>query len=88
MDSISPHELRNNTAEILRRAGAGELIQITDNGRVVATIGPPIESVLDELIRRGQARPAVKPLSSLRQIKPVKSKRSSAEIIDDARGRW
>lgn len=64
MDKIFHRELRNNSGEILRRAEAGELIQITNNGRVVATIGPPVESVLDELISRGQARRAVKPLSS------------------------
>lgn len=88
MKTITHREMRNNSGEILRRVEAGETIQVTNRGRVVATIGPPAESVLEELIRRGQAQPATKPLSSLRQIKRVKSERSTAEIIADARGRW
>jgi prevent-host-death family protein len=38
--TIPQKELRNNVAEVLRRAEAGEEITITVAGRPVATLGP------------------------------------------------
>jgi prevent-host-death family protein len=40
MTTIPQKELRNNVAEILRRAEAGEEITITVAGRPVAQLGP------------------------------------------------
>lgn len=40
---IPQRELRNHTAEVLRRAEQGERVEITVNGRPVAELGP-IES--------------------------------------------
>lgn len=40
MATIPQKELRNNVAEVLRRAEAGEAITITVAGRVVAQLGP------------------------------------------------
>lgn len=41
MASVASRELRNHTAEVLRRAQAGERIAVTVHGAVVAEIGPP-----------------------------------------------
>jgi prevent-host-death family protein len=41
--SIPQRELRNHTAEVLRRAERGERLEITVNGHPVAELGP-IES--------------------------------------------
>ena len=40
MATIPQKELRNNVAEVLRRAEAGEELTITVSGRPVATLGP------------------------------------------------
>lgn len=40
VSEVASRELRNHTAEVLRRAGAGENITITVNGRPVAQLGP------------------------------------------------
>jgi prevent-host-death family protein len=40
MAVIPQKELRNNVAEVLRRAEAGEELTITVSGRPVATLGP------------------------------------------------
>jgi prevent-host-death family protein len=40
MARISEKELRNNVAEVLRRAKAGEELTITVSGRPVASLGP------------------------------------------------
>jgi prevent-host-death family protein len=37
---VTSRELRNNTAGVLRRAAAGESVQITVNGEPVAELGP------------------------------------------------
>ena len=40
METIQQKELRNNVAEVLRRAEAGEQFTITVAGRPVAQLGP------------------------------------------------
>ena len=93
MTSITHRELRNNSAEILRRVEAGETLQVTNNGSPAAVIGPAIGSTLDLLIARGQARPARSDATTLERIRKRlaqqdKPSRSSAEIIEDLRGNW
>lgn len=46
MTRVASRELRNDTAGVLRRAAAGEPIEITVNGEAVAELGP---------LRRGQS---------------------------------
>ena len=58
MDRLGIRELRNATAAAVRRAGTGERIVITVDGRPIAQLGPldpgPAAPVtLDDLIARG-----------------------------------
>lgn len=57
MDRLGIRELRNHTATAVRRAGAGERIVITVDGRPVAQLGPiePIDAAptLEDLAARG-----------------------------------
>lgn len=57
MDRLGIRELRNHTAAAVRRAGAGERIVITVDGRPVAQLGPlePVgpEPTLEDLAARG-----------------------------------
>ncbi len=83
-----PHrELRNNSGEVIRRAQAGELLVITNNGEPVADLGPHSETPLESMRRRGKTIPAKASLADLKMPTRVLS-RSSAEIVDDLRGPW
>lgn len=88
MRSVTHREMRNNSGEILRAVAAGESVQVTNNGQVAAIISPPSGDSLTELVARGQARPARKPLASLQAVRRGKASRTSAEIVTDSRGRW
>ncbi len=88
MRSVTHREMRNNSGEILRAVAAGESVQVTNNGQVAAVISPPWGGSLSELVARGQARPALKPLSTLGAVRRRKASRPSAEIVTDSRGRW
>lgn len=80
--------MRNNSAEILRAVAAGEVVQVTNHGRVAAVISPPNQRALARLVADGQARPARQPISQLSAINRRASVLTSAELIDDVRGRW
>ncbi len=88
MRTVTHREMRNNSGEILRAVAAGETVQVTNNGQVAAVISPPTGELLDRLIAQGQARPARRHLADLGTIRRRQSTRTSAEIVDDVRGRW
>lgn len=80
--------MRNNSGEILHEVAAGGTVQVTNHGRLVARIVPPDTDPLADLVARGQARPALRPLASLRGIVRRRSATGSDAIVADARGRW
>lgn len=41
MDSVASRDLRNHTADVLRRVAGGEVVAVTVHGEVVAEIHPP-----------------------------------------------
>lgn len=87
MTTISHRELRNNSAEILRRVAAGETFDVTNHGVVVAELGPPKQlSELDRLRALGQVRTATTPRSAVFDIEPVAADVTTQEMIDDLRG--
>ncbi|GAB3042631.1 hypothetical protein GCM10027079_03540 [Sediminivirga luteola] len=61
---------------------------MTDNNRPVARIAPVGGTVLHDLIARGQARPARSGLAALRSLRRAQADRTTATIIEDARGQW
>lgn len=82
METITHREMRNSSAEVLRRVAAGETLQISNNGRPTALLVPVRNPTLDDLIERGQARAARgQPGSGLRSIKRATSTMTTAEII-------
>ena len=88
METVTHREMRNRSGEILRRVAAGESILVNNNGRASALIVPVGGSVLDGLVARGEARPALSSLEELRSIARTTSSKTSSELIDDSRGRW
>lgn len=88
METITHREMRNRSAEVLRRVEAGESLRVSNNGRPAALIVPVDHDAIDAAIASGEARPARADLMTLRTIHRVAAARSSGEIIKDARGRW
>lgn len=88
MRTVTHREMRNSSGEILRAVAAGETVQVTNNGQVAAMISPPVGDPLDRLRAQGQARPARRPLADLSTVRRRKAKRTSAELVAEARGRW
>jgi prevent-host-death family protein len=87
VDEITHRQLRNESAEVLRRVAAGETILVTNRGQAAAVIGPPPGGVLSILAAQGQLREAVDSPAGLRSIKRRKSNTTTAEIVADVRGR-
>lgn len=50
-------ELRQHASRYLARAAAGETVQITDRGRPVARLVPPVAGSWDGLIASGRVLP-------------------------------
>lgn len=88
METVTHREMRNHSGEILRRVDAGESIRVTNNGRVAAVIVPPAADALADLAQRGQLRPALRDVASLRTIRRRTARRTSQQIVDESRGRW
>jgi prevent-host-death family protein len=88
MKVITHRELRNDSARILREVQAGETMQITNHGEVVALLVPAPADTRERLIRAGELRPAAaRPdfRSITRVTLPVGSP-STQEVLDDLRG--
>jgi prevent-host-death family protein len=88
MDRIGIRELRQNASEYVRRAEAGETIEVTDRGRPVARLSPlpKGETLIDRLIAEGKMTPATRKLRDLPPpLPPIPGARPLSEIIDEMR---
>ena len=61
MTSVGLRQLKNNLSEYVRRAANGELVQVTDRGKVIAELRPPDHGQIDypllrEAVGRGSVR--------------------------------
>jgi prevent-host-death family protein len=64
VERVGIRELRTNVAAVVRRAGAGERIVVTVDGKPVAQLGPldaPAAATLDDLVAAGLAVPPGRP---------------------------
>ncbi len=81
MERIPHRDLRNQSAEILRRVEAGESFELTNHGKVVAVLRPP---TADDLWETEIVKPATA-TDPWTQIKRHKVSRPSQEILDELR---
>ena len=81
MATITHRELRNNSADVLRRVAAGEAMEVTNHGVVVAYLSPTATPVLPFPVSRPARRSG-----GWSALPKVALKRSVSEIIDDERG--
>lgn len=75
---VAIRELKAKLSAYLQRASAGELITVTDRGRPVAILGPPIGRVdLKGAAEEGWLTPATKT-----GLQPVRRRRATRSILD------
>ena len=82
-------DLKNRLSEFLRRVADGERITVTDRGRPVAIISPPVEAPEDEalraMVREGLAKWAGGKPPSPRWRPKIRGKPISATVIEGRR---
>lgn len=80
MTTITHRELRNNSADVLRRVAAGEAMEVTNHGVVVAYLSPTATPALPFPVSRPARRSG-----GWSALPKVALGRSVSEIIDDER---
>ena len=94
MNAVGIRELKNRLSHYVRRAKAGESIQISSHGEVVAELRPILPEQdqkapfgLQELVRRGAARKIVRnDPSRYRTHERVLAGTTAQELLDWTRG--
>lgn len=73
MERIGIRELRQHASRYLARVRAGETVEVTDRGELVALLVPPPRSrtARDRLIAVGKLIPATSPTGRIRSSRPV-----------------
>ena len=56
MDSVSQREMRNSSADLLRRVAQGESVMVTNNGVPAAVIVPVTAGVRERLLASGRLK--------------------------------
>ncbi len=81
---VAVRELKAKLSAYLQRAAAGELITVTDRGRPVAVLGPPINAVdLDAAAAAGWLTRASR--KGLRPIRRFEAARPVQDALDEDR---
>jgi len=73
MERIGVRELRQNASRYLALVKAGETVEVTVRGELVALLAPPSgsRSARDRLVAAGKLLPATGPTGRLRSPRPV-----------------
>jgi len=87
MASVGIRALQQNASEVVRRAAAGETIDITDRGRLVARMVPISGGSIADLIASGQAQPAKRRIADVvAEYPPLEGDGPPlSEILDEMR---
>lgn len=80
-ERVGVRALQQHASETLRRASAGEVIEVTDRGRPIAKLVPIRGSGLAHLVDLGVARPARRPLASLPDPLPDENRPSLTALL-------
>lgn len=90
MERIGVRELRQNASRYLALVKAGETVEVTERGRLVALLAPPggSRSTRDQLVAAGRLIPSTSPTGRLRSPHPVRiddGEPSNQELLDAER---
>lgn len=85
-DQVGIRALQQNASEVVKRAAAGEVVDITERGRLVARIVPAGAGGFADLCAAGlirQADPTVGKLPTPKRV--AKGQPTAAEVLDRLR---
>jgi prevent-host-death family protein len=88
MIRIGIRELRQNASRYLQRVKAGETIEITERGKLIAVVSPPSkgQTLRERLIAEGKLIPAEKPFWPLPKRVPLTGDGPSlSEVLQELR---
>ena len=85
-DQIGVRELRENLAAVLKRVEAGEVIQVTRDGKGIAIIAPHrVDDHWQYLVDTGRVILPTRPMVFPERL-PSKTGRNTEDIINEDRG--
>lgn len=86
MHRIGVRELRQNASRYLARVKAGETVEVTERGQLVALLTPPGEARTsrDRLVAAGRLIPAAHPRATLPTPVPHRPGEPTSEELLDA----
>ena len=84
---IGVRELRQNASRYLALVKAGETVEVTERGELVAVLTPPSPAVTarERLIAEGRLIPATAPFRFPARITPPSGAPSAAQALDEQR---
>lgn len=87
MERIGVRELRQHASRYLARVKAGESVEVTERGRLVALLVPPTaaSTTRDRLVASGRLIPASRPLAIPRRVPPPPGAPRTEAALDDLR---
>jgi prevent-host-death family protein len=87
MERIGVRELRQHASRYLDRVKAGETVEVTERGRLVALLVPPHPSSgpRDDMIAAGLLVPATRPFQPPRRVSVLPGVPDTGAILDDLR---
>jgi prevent-host-death family protein len=87
MERIGVRELRQHATRYLSKVKAGETVEVTERGQLVALLVPPSPgaSARERLIASGQLVPAARPFQLPRRTPASPTAPDSSEVLDDLR---
>ncbi|WP_324651637.1 type II toxin-antitoxin system prevent-host-death family antitoxin [Georgenia sp. H159] len=88
MSRIGVRELRQHASRYLAQVKAGETVEVTERGRLIAKLVPPepAETARDQLIAEGRLLPATRSRHTLPPPVDLPAEApSAAEALDDLR---
>ena len=90
MERIGVRELRQNASRYLALVKAGETVEVTERGELIAVLSPPggARNTRDRLVASGRLIPATSPSGRLRSSRPVpiaEGEPTNQELLDAER---
>lgn len=87
MERIGVRELRQHASRYLRRVKAGETVEVTERGRLVALLVPPqpATSARDRLVAAGQLIPATRSFHLPERTNPRPGQRDTGSVLHELR---
>lgn len=77
--TIAHRELRNRSSDVLRRVQAGETIEVTNHGEVVAVLSPPPQGLAPRIIP-AKARGG---FAAITRVRSAESTRAALDVLRD-----